>query len=685
VGERLFARVAMPVPLRRTFDFLVPDTLRGRIVPGVRVAVRFADRPAQGIVVALARTTTHDGPFEPVDELLAGPRFSEYGLGFATAVAERYLTPVGLLVNRALPRRRSGRATRHVALAVGFEEALDAIDTLDGRAPRQAQALRRLLAATGPLDESALREALGPRTREILDRLVEQGFVHVGSVPPASGTEAQPAGLHDIAPSPPPGDVFLLRRRDRLDDYGRAVEDATRTGLALVLAPTILHAEALHAHLKTAAPGTSALYHSGLSDGARGDAWERAREGSLRLLVGTRSAVFVPAAPPATIIVDDEHAPGHRQEDMAPHYHVRDAARLHRGASLILGSAAPSLSAWHAMQHGAVAAAPQPEPRPEGSAVQIVDQRSESAPLGGAVLEAMRRARADGDRILLAVPRRGFFQAIVCKSCGRPLRCPRCAAALSYRTGTAQLVCRACGHATAGARCAACGSRALRFVGHGAERIEAAAHAEFPDARVFLVDVDALRRRADRVRARQAIQRDAQILVATPLIATGPAIDGVRLAAALDVDALLARPEYRAAERTFQYLDGLRGRLDGGTLMVQTFCPDHPVLAALAEGDYAGFARRELAEREALGYPPFVSLLRVFARGRGGDNVAQRAGGMLNAWGLDVLGPVAVRSPRRAFTLYAKVKSGERARTLGAQLVAELPGIEVEIDEGFAA
>jgi primosomal protein N' (replication factor Y) len=673
----LYARVALPIPVDHGFDFVVPDALAESLRPGHRVAVRVGGQPEQGIVVARRERSEHAGPFETIEHIIDGPSYSAYGLAFAQRVAERYLTPYGLVLHRALPRRCGRAAPRWLALAAEVAAVLDAIARLESRAPRQAEALRRMLAARDALPETVFREALGSRYRAVITRLIEQGWLRIVAAP-----EAGSAARGDRAREPEAGTTALttlVHGADRLDRYAARIRAAVAEDrLALLVAPSILHAEQLHDSLREAAPGRSAVYHSGLPEGRRGDVWEAVRSGQVQLLVGTRSALFVPGRPPSCILVDDEAAPGHRQDEMAPRYHVRDLARLHDGAELLLGASAPSLESWHAAKTGTIRDERLAE-EPERRRVRIIDMRRHARdPLSPPLIESLRAVLDAEGRALVCVPRRGYAQAIVCKACGQPLRCPRCHASLSYRARSAQFLCLRCGQASSIARCAACGSRALRFVGHGSEQVADALRVALPEVRTVLLDASAMRGRRAIDEALLELNGLAELLVATPVVATGPPIEGLRLVAALDVDALLARPDFRASEHAYQYLDGLLHRMTQGQLIIQTAGPEHPVILAIARGDPEPFYRRELEEREALGYPPCGTVLHVTvpARRRSGRR-EERLLDLLSRRDVEVLGPVEQRGSAE---LLVKMAQPTQARPLAIEMQSVADGIEIAID-----
>ena len=262
-SESAVARVAVCLPLRTFLDFAVPADLASAVAVGGRVRVPVQGKPVSGIVIALVRETAHPGPLEPILSVDDGPRFSPEALSFALRVAEEDLSPAGLFVNRLLPRRARSKPAppRAVVPALPVPDALDALQTLTRRAPRQAEVLRLVLGLPGPCPEPELSRRLGRSVRGPLNRLIEKGLVR--EVAPRSLTRTPPPGDRTTEED---GGTTLLFARERWDRYTQAAAAALGSGRpVLVLAPEILAADELHAHLDPAVPGGAARYHSAVS------------------------------------------------------------------------------------------------------------------------------------------------------------------------------------------------------------------------------------------------------------------------------------------------------------------------------------------------------------------------------------------------------------------------------------
>ena len=684
----MIAKVALPLPLDRAFDFLVPDELEAKIAVGKRARVRFQGVERFGIITAIEKESELAGPLEPVLAVSAGPSFSREALDFSSRIASDNLSPPGIFLNRLLPKRMSGVQERFFAPIGEVGDLISHLEGLTRRAPRQAAVLRALLVAKGPCSEKNMRNGLGS-IRGTLDRLVEKGLVE--ETPPPNIVSQKlgdpPLWVNGLLQVLPCTGQALIFSHDRWEGYAHLAKAVLELGKSvLVLAPEILLVRQLHSYLQGRLERHVELYHSGLPEGERGRVWERTRLGEACLIVGTRSALFLPLDDLGLLIVDEEQDRSYKQDEMIPHYHARTVAIAEasvKGAFLLFGSAAPSLETFHAAERGAITLIRPPAPSRERE-VRIVSMNREKEPLSAELLAAIARTLEQGRRVLLAVNRRGSFQVILCKKCGQPLRCPHCGGTMTYDVRSAQLICRVCGTAQSRMVCPYCGSRALRFVGVGSARVEDEVKERFPSARVVRIDMDTLRTREQERMAERALREEGEILVATPMIAKGPPLPRLGLVGAIGVDALLALPDFRAAERTYQYLTGLLGRLSlGGEAIVQTHYPDHVAILSALDGDYDRFYAAEIAERKELFYPPFSHLARLILSTRGRrqkKDGEERLLSLLHQFEVEILGPAPHPTRRECRVLLLKGRTRETVCEACAAAQQGFPRIEIDID-----
>ena len=401
--------------------------------------------------------------------------------------------------------------------------------------------------------------------------------------------------------------------------YLQACAAALERGLGtIVLVPEIALAPQTVGRFRRRFGDLVAIVHSSLGDAERRDERDRIARGEARIVVGARSAVFVPMRGVGLIVVDEEHDAAYKQES-DPRYDARTVAAKRaalEGAVAVYGSATPRPESWARLPRcslGARIGAPMPR-------VKLVDLRREAGyPLSAPLLEALGRLVEDGGRAILLLNRRGMAPALHCRACGVSRRCPHCDVALTLH-GDGSLRCHHCGRTdTVPTTCPECHSAEVARIGAGTQRLEAELAKRLPELERIRLDADVATRPGA---AREAFARfrdaDRAVLVGTQMVAKGHHVPGVSLAAVVDADTSLSLPDFRAEERTFQLvtqLAGRSGRDAPGRVLVQTFQPDATPLRHAVNHDVAGFLAGELERREALGYPPFRHLVSILVSG----------------------------------------------------------------------
>jgi primosomal protein N' (replication factor Y) len=486
--------------------------------------------------------------------------------------------------------------------------------------------------------------------------------------------------------------------------YLRAVADTLLRGkTAIILVPEIALTPQTVRRFMARFPGQVGLTHSRLSTGERYDTWRRARDGQLPIIVGPRSALFAPLPNLGLIVVDESHDSSYYQTELPPIYHARAAAvgyaRL-AGAVCVMGSATPDVtSRWQAVkgrwqllqlprrvvahreavgahfkrleQLSGVAADPKAIARydavgtdtltAELPQVRVVDMRQElkagnRSIFSRALQEQIGLTLEQNQQAILFLNRRGSATYVFCRDCGHTLRCPRCdEVALTYHQDVHKLQCHHCGYSRNQPKvCPNCKSDRIRYYGTGTERVQNEVEALFPGARSLRWDWGTTRKKGSHeVILHHFANHQADILIGTQMLAKGLDLPLVTLVGIVLADVGLHLPDYRAGERAFQVLSQVAGRAGrsvlGGQVVLQSFDPDHYVIEAASEHNYAGFYERELGYREALGYPPFGQVVRLIYKHRD-ESVAQQAAetlsGQLAGWieqaarrQIEVIGP----------------------------------------------
>lgn len=717
MSSPLILEVAVAGPLRQVFDYRLeaPESLALDSLAGRRVALSFGRQQAIGLVCRVKdETSVAPTRLKAVSRLLDDDALVKEGLFkllqwacnyYHHAPGEVYFLALPPAL-RKLPGHLPPPAVRWCLTVAG--RAVDASSL--ARAPRQQQLLRLLQQTPQGLDRSALAAQAGD-WRPVLRRFVQQGWVEemvwtdaaeaVGAVPvptpalslgseQAQAVAAVCAGLQGFG-------VFLLQGvtgSGKTEVYFSIIEQVLAAGRQVVLlTPEINLTPQLLQRVRRRFSGPVAVLHSALADGEKLRHWEAFRTGASRLLVGTRSAVFAPAANLGLIVVDEEHDASFKQQE-GFRYHARDVAvmRAHlENIPVVLGSATPSLESLHNAGEGRYQRLRLPQRAGGAQAPRVlpVDMRREAKGtlLSAPLLVAMGRHLAAGNQVLLFLNRRGYAPVLLCHDCGWSALCPRCDVHYTWHRGDRRLRCHHCGaEKPVPAQCPQCSGTQLLDVGAGTQKVEETLVERFPGVTVTRVDRDSTRRKGAMQNLLESVEKGGPcILVGTQLLAKGHDFPHLTLVGVLDADQGLFSSDFRAPERLAQLLvqvTGRAGRGDkAGEVYVQTHQPEHPVLTTLINKGYEGFAELALTERRQLALPPYSyqALLRCRAKRAEAAQLFLRQARECAAppAEVQVLGPVPAPMERRGgdYRYHLLLQSGGR-RALHAFLDAWLPQLE---------
>ncbi len=556
-----------------------------------------------------------------------------------------------------LMERLSRRAPRQYAalLAIASAEGGDRIST--GEVPR------RLLEADAATLAALQKKGLVTLTRR--ERSVERGCVRF-QLPTL--TPAQQSCLDTIRGHFDAGRRTVLLHgitgSGKTELYIHLIAEAlARGGDVLLLVPEIAITAQLIARLERIFGSRVTAYHSKLTLARRTESYLRlTRSDGGELVVGARSALFLPLRHLQLIVVDEEHDTGYKQTDAQPRYNARDVAvvmaRL-REARTVLGSATPSLESYANALSGKYGLATLDErygdARPPlvlvSDTLRAVKRNERKTHFNRLLLDKLADVLARGEQAMLFQNRRGFAPYVECRACGWTARCPRCNVTLTYHKRDHRLQCHYCGHVeTVPVRCPACRAGEVTPAGFGTEKVEEELARLFPAARIERLDRDtATSERAYRAIIDRFESGQSDLLVGTQMITKGFDFARVSLVGILNADNLLFAPDFRAAERAFQLMTqvaGRAGRRDAaGEVVIQTTEPEHPVIRQVAAGDYEAMARTQLAERRAFAYPPYARLIRLTLRQRDRDLLYRASAALAVAlrgrFGRRAMGPVA--------------------------------------------
>ncbi|HEX9424010.1 MAG TPA: primosomal protein N' [Pyrinomonadaceae bacterium] len=414
--------------------------------------------------------------------------------------------------------------------------------------------------------------------------------------------------------------------------YIRAMRVALSLGRsALMLVPEIALTPVFSRRLRMHFGDRVAIFHSSLARGERFDEWTRVRNGEARIVIGTRSAVFAPVKDLGLVIVDEEHESTYRQQD-SPHYNGRDTGIVRaqkESAVVILGSATPSLESFHNAstgKYGYLQLSNRLGNRPMAVA-EIIDMREVFARyqkpriFSDELLQAIEETRQKKEQSIILLNRRGYSSFVLCRSCGESVQCPNCDVTLTYHRSERLIICHYCNHREAAPlTCPNCAGKYIYYVGEGTQQIEEQLKKLFPKLRIARIDRDTSSRRgAFEDSLLEFGKGKIDILVGTQILAKGHDFPNVTLVGVISVDAGMALPDFRAAERTFQLLTQVAGRAGRGDrpgkVLIQTYHPYHYALRHASAQDYAGFYQEEIRHRQNHTYPPFVALASLLVHG----------------------------------------------------------------------
>jgi len=670
-------RVALPVPLPTLFDYLAPADGRGGV--GARVLVPFGRGKRVGVVVAIGNeAAVGDGRLKQAlqwldDEPLLDAELmrtlawaADYWLG---APGEVYANALPLALREARPPPPIG--DEFWSLTAAGQSAHDAGSRRGG-----SKQLLALLAA-GALSAQELGERL-PGWRDAARRLASAGLLErserlaqdrpaIASTAPQLNDEQRQA-VATVGASLGSYQPFLLdgvTGSGKTEVYLALIEQVLAQGRqALLLVPEIGLAPQTVRRLRERLGVAVEVLHSNLSEGDRARAWLRARAGSARVVLGTRSAVFTPLPQAGLIIIDEEHDGAYKQQE-GFRYHARDLALVRAralGVPVLLGSGTPSLESLANVEAGRYRSL-HLRARPGASRpplVQILDMRAQRLDhgLSPGLLAAVAETVERGEQALVFRNRRGYAPVLLCHACGWHADCPRCDRPLTLHAGRRRLVCHHCDYSQrVPAECPQCGAGDLKPQGQGTERLEEALAARFPDIPVLRVDRETTRRRDafEQLLAGLDNERPA-ILVGTQMLAKGHDLPNLTLAAIVSVDEGLHSVDFRAGERLAQLVVQVAGRAGRarkpGRVVLQTHHPEHPLLRGLLARGYAASARELLDERRLIQLPPYSHqvLLRAEAPHRDAlDAFLQAACQALPSDpALQIAGPMPAPMPLRA-------------------------------------
>lgn len=710
-----YAEVLVDVANRRldqSYHYFIPENLSLKI--GMRVLVSLQNRKVQGLVV----NVSNDLPAElesvnlkPVMEIVdEGGLVPSELIELAHWLAQTTICSVAQSLHTVWPLLK-GKMDERIILIASIEDSdVQALKWLDSEAFRAITVLNRARSKAISLKLFLKRADISGET---LNKLLKQGWVkkearfvsthgtdsslkvykqnstlpegnegrdnHFPRARPYELTLEQAAAVSSVQKALEDGSsqTILLHGvtgSGKTDVYLELITQVlSQGGDVILLVPEISLTSQVARYFETQFGEQVIILHSGLRPREKMKAWQDILSGRKRIVIGVRSAVFVPLPQLRLIILDEEHDGAYKQDEN-PKYHARDVARKRMEQSkgvVLLGSATPSLEAYAAAQSGKIGLLSMPSRIGTSilPPVEIVDMRKElqmgNRSMFSLLLQQKLQERlARGEQTMLFLNRRGYSTFVICRECGYVVSCPNCDVSLTYHTHGQAMRCHYCNHhELPPLSCPKCGGRYIRFFGQGTQRVEEELQELLPEVKILRLDFDTTRSGEAHSKILDAFRRqEASILVGTQMMAKGLDFPNVTLVGVIAADQTLNMPDFRARERTFQLLTQVAGRagrgVKPGEVVIQTYSPKEAAVTRAACHDYKGFFWEEIRYRKERKYPPYTHIIRVLLLHDNEDRVIKGAHDLgacllqgmqdpkFGNTELDILGPSAAVLPR---------------------------------------
>lgn len=566
--ETELVEVAFNTPVNQTFTY--QWTGEKKVTVGCRITAPFGKRKLTGWVIGLPHKVPTGFDLKEIEKVVdSEPLFDEDLLDLARWIASLSLCSLGEALAVMLP---GGRQERDIP-ALGLEDPVDASGTIS-LSEEQTKALDHIRHDRG-------------------------GIFYLYGITGSGKTE-----------------VFLRAAREVLD-RGESV---------IYLVPEISLTHQLVDVIRGRFECGSAVLHSHLTPSQKLKEWRRIQSGEASLVIGARSAVFAPVKNPGLIIIDEEHENSYKSGS-TPRYHGRQVAMKRcrtSGASLIMGSATPSVEAWYLMEKKVITRLNLTKRLAGGRLpeISVIDMKDKKGVLSPQLIGAIRETHNRGKQTILFLNRRGFSYFFHCRSCGYEMKCRNCSVSLTYHKNSDFMVCHYCGYKIRPVSvCPECSSLDVGYSGFGTEQIEEEVQRLFPDMKVSRLDTDSASKKGVMQETLSSFRKgESHILLGTQMVAKGLNFPNVSLVGIVLADTGLNLPDFRASERTFSLITQVSGRAgrfsDDGKVYIQTFKPGADAIRIAAEGNIEEFYEKELEMREILEFPPFCRMFRIVFRGK---------------------------------------------------------------------
>ena len=647
----------------RPYDYHIPDDMIPRAVPGMRALVYFGrgKQITEGVILSVVPESAHK-KLKSIESLPdQAPIYTEENLKLALWMSDRFFCTVFDALRIMLPTgmrltdgvsRSTDKIMSYACLEIDAEDAIELAGQKLSRAPQQSAVLRRL-AVEGEMSLRDLSAVTGAGTTSIkaLEKLgilslqkrevfrrpnvsTDKNIVEINLNFEQTHVLQQMFPLLEKS-SPKAALLYGVTGSGKTMVYIKLIEKTIEHGkTAILLVPEIALTPQVMSIFTSYFGDKVAVLHSALSVGERFDEWKRIRAGNVRVVVGTRSAIFAPLTNLGVIIIDEEQENTYKS-DLCPRYHARDIAKFRvtqSGATLLLASATPSIESMYFAKVGnyELLRLKNRYNKKELPAVIVTDMKTElkngnSGAISSVLYHELKKNIENGEQSILFINRRGTSPIVSCGECGYTFNCEFCSTSLTYHKFKERIICHYCGYNQRLPRCCVACSGKLRFIGVGTQKVEEELLQLFPEAKIIRMDADSVARKNSHSRLLSDFRENANILLGTQMVTKGLDFENVTLVGVISADTSLYMGDYRAQERTFSLITqvvGRSGRGDKpGRAVIQTFTPSHKVIALASKQDYDGFYDREIVLRSALNTPPINDLLIISASSLCEDDV----------------------------------------------------------------
>ncbi len=714
----MFAQVILSIShmdIDRVFDYAVPEELEQRVGIGMRVRVPFGKggSVSEGYVVKI--TDTSDVPEDKIKYIAEVPDdfpvFSENMLCLAKWMRQRYFATLSKCLQTIMPSGIKDKTNYYINVKYvrPSERLFDFIGVYDGNKRKRKRAeVLNFIASNGEVPLSELKKAINGAEYAIR-ALVNDGCIEVyskkvladafysvldddcASVELNEGQKkVMDAWERERNEKNRPLLIHGITGSGKTEIYIKMIERVIAEGKqAIVLVPEISLTPLMTGRFIKRFGNMAAVSHSKMNYRERFNCWKRAQDGEISVVIGPRSALFMPFDNLGIVIVDEEHEKSYVSETAPAYDAVETAERLCEisGASLVMGSATPSVKSIFRASRGEIKYTRLDKRAKEGSSepsMEIADMRKELQNGNRSMFSASLRTAIDDNlknkrQTMLFINRRGYSTFVSCRSCGYVMKCGHCDVSYKYHASTQKLVCHYCGETVDRPEtCPVCGSKRIRYFGTGTQKVEEEIKKLFPEAGVLRMDADTVGGKNGYTEIlRKFGNGEADILVGTQMIAKGHDFPNVTLVGVLAADLSLNTGEYDSTERTYQLITQVAGRAgrgsEPGRVIVQTYSPDNAAVQAAVNGEGIEFYKKEIEYRRQMGYPPCTECSKIEITGIDERNVidcANEAAAELESLGVTVLGPVPqiVSKIKDEYRWLVTVKGGDAEKMRDAVL-----------------